>query len=1528
MRGVTTIALVVAGLCPTGLVAQIDRNSFITTFAGASWTFPGNGAAGKNAPISQVSSLNTDNDGNVIYADPGNHVVSRINANGTVTVIAGNGIRGFSGDGGPALSASLNNPIDVVMDSDGNLYISDSFNRRIRKVTPDGIISTLYVHIGSARLAILNNNIAFRLRRTFLRGGSRQNNTLYNTDPNNCLIYQTTPDGTLTTFAGNGQCGHSGDGGPATSAMINPGDGGIAVDSAGNVYLAEAPSYYIRKISPDGLITTIAGTGHRGYSGDGGPALSADLNFPQSVVLDGNGNLIFSDVNNAAIRQVSVDGTIDTIAGTGDEGYTGDGGPASKAQFLFPEGVALDGNGNLLLSDSGNFRIRSIQGALSTGSTSTAVGNARFRVVPDGTPAAQAFIFGPDGATVTPSGNLLVTEVAASKVAQIGLNSNFPFQTLAGNGASGANRGFPAVAKTAFLDTPRAIVADAKGNIYYSDNSASVVYKQTPDGMLQVYAGHPLTSGYRGDGGPATQALLVSPFGIALDKQGNLFIADRDANVIREVLAADGTIKTFAGDPAGNPGFSGDNGPATSARLNSPQNIAIDAQGDLLICDRDNNRIRKVTPNGIITTIAGNGAAKTAGDGGPALQASLNDPFNITVDSAGNIFLLEASGSTLRRIDTSGKISTIAGTPGSLLNSLDGTSAGLALLDVDGMAFDSTGNLYLPSFDSDSIRAIFVNPPVFSVSKGSLSFSGLAGGQAGPSQALGVSATLKGVQGDPGAVVSVASDSPWLKVQNAFSSGATPFNVQVQADPSKLAAGKYNGHISLSRVTASGAGSFAVIPVTFDVGTGSTATLAVQPGSLNASLTLGGPAKTLTFQVLNNGSGSLKFSLSTSGAGASAISLSTTTGTVQAGSPFPVAVTIKPSSLSAGAYSPILTVSSSSTGQNILMPVTIIVAPAAQLALSQRGFLFTAVKGGGVTPKQNLTVLNIGSGSFQWTASAITLTTGGSNWLTVSPSSGSSTAGSSTSVVTVSVDPTKLTKTGVYYGIVRVNSPGIPNAPQDVEIVLNLLSASNSPGAVLTPAGMLFTSPAGTNPSSQTFTITNLNASPLLFRINPGTFDGHAWLQTVPTTIPNPIPAGGSQIITVQPDLQSTGLTPGVYFGTATIDFSSNGSFFSRTIQVLLVVTGGSSSGSEAGLESAAAAASPACKPMQLYPLFTSFIQDFTVPSGWPVPLEVKVVDNCGASQTSGNVAVSFSNGDPLLSLQSLNDGRWQGTYFGRNTQAGQLTMGIHASQGAPSISGTTNYTGTLSNNTFGPPAVKTGGVSSAALAPPQAPLAPGEIITVQGAGFAPGQTSAQLPLKTQLGGNGVFLAGTFVPLIYSSGGLITAVVPYNIKSNAQYLLLVNRGKDGAVSGPEPVAMATAQPGIFLIDASGDPSMPQKLWTQITTGTPVNPAKIAPSNPVTAGDSLVIYCTGLGAVNGTVDVTKPAPANPPAVTNAVSVKIGGVTVNPSFAGLAPGFTGIYQVKIKVPSGITPGSGVPLIVSTQGQSSMPVKLSVK
>src|SRR5215469_10440092 len=238
------LLLAVAGFWTSSVSGQIGPNNIITTVAGAAWTFSGDGGPARNAPISQVFSLSTDANGNIIFADPGNQVVSRLNPDGTIAVLAGNGVRGFSGDGGPARRASLDNPLDAVMDKKGNLYISDSFNDHIRQVTPDGIIDAYIINISGARLAVDDSG------------------TLYFTSPDECLIYRYTADLVLTKFAGNGTCGHSGDGGPAIQAKVSPGAGGLALDSAGNLYLAEG--YYIRRIATDGTITTIAGTGQRG----------------------------------------------------------------------------------------------------------------------------------------------------------------------------------------------------------------------------------------------------------------------------------------------------------------------------------------------------------------------------------------------------------------------------------------------------------------------------------------------------------------------------------------------------------------------------------------------------------------------------------------------------------------------------------------------------------------------------------------------------------------------------------------------------------------------------------------------------------------------------------------------------------------------------------------------------------------------------------------------------------------------------------------------------------------------------------------------------------------------------------------------------------------------------------------------------------------------------------------------------------------------------------------------------------------
>jgi sugar lactone lactonase YvrE len=264
-----------------------------------------------------------------------------VSATGTITTFAGNGTAGFTGDGGPATSAQINGPSGVVVDQSGNLYIADSYNAKVRKVSASGIITTITgpwlepmgVAVDSA-------------------------GTLYVSDYFS-QVWKVSTGGTITTVAGNGTQGYSGDGGPATAAMLH-GPWGVAVDGSGNVYIADQYNNRIRRVSASGTITTVAGTGATGFSGDGGPATSAALSNPQGVSVNASGDVFICDIGNSRIRRVSASGTITTVAGNGSFVFSGDGGPATAAGLGAPRGVAFNASGDLYIADSVNNRIRKV----------------------------------------------------------------------------------------------------------------------------------------------------------------------------------------------------------------------------------------------------------------------------------------------------------------------------------------------------------------------------------------------------------------------------------------------------------------------------------------------------------------------------------------------------------------------------------------------------------------------------------------------------------------------------------------------------------------------------------------------------------------------------------------------------------------------------------------------------------------------------------------------------------------------------------------------------------------------------------------------------------------------------------------------------------------------------------------------------------------------------------------------------------------------------------------------------------------
>ncbi len=1485
-------------ICGTLWCADLTQDSIITTFAGAAHTFNGNGKPALTAPLSGFQELHTDNNGNVIFADSANDVISRLNSDGTLTVLAGNGIAGFSGEGGPAGSASLRVPSDAVTDQAGNLYIYDSLNYRIRRVTTAGIIST-YAGTGVVGYSgdggpALQAQIQFGGKMAIDTAGN-----LYFTDGVDHVIRRVAPNGIISTYAGNGQVAttpNNGNNGPATKASLGLFAGGLAVDSSGNLYVVEDYTSQIRKIATNGIITTVAGSGTYGYMD--GPAATAQFAGPFGIAIDTTGNLYIADENNGVVRKISTAGIVSTVAGSPIYGFSGDGGPALQAAFRFPEGVTVGGDGNLYIEDIGNFRVREVT---ANGDIQTVAGDGQYESTPDGTPAANASLSGPNFLSFDPSGQLLIADPEDYTVKRI--NSDGTIQTIAGDGIQGYGQGylgaFGAPATQSLLGAPRQAVADTKGNIYISDSDyARVVYIITPDGNLNVYAGQIGNAQYGGDNIPATSSGLVDPQGLALDQNGNLYISDPDNNRIRMVAASTGIITTFAG--TGTAGFSGDGGPANQAMLHFPQGIAFDPAGDLIIADVGNNRLRRVTPNGVITTIAGNGTNASSGNGGSATAAGLFEPFAVTVDSTGNIFVIETGGTSVREISSSGTISLAAGN-GQLGFGGDGGPALEATFgDAQGLAADSSGNLYISDFNNNRVREVLTTAQTATATPTSLSFLGTSDGVSAAPQPITLAASLAGLE------LVASSDSPWLSVPSTITH--TPGSISVSSNPAGLAPGTYQGNVSFASPGLTTV--LTTVHVTFQVNPADDPKLTSDTPALTFSTTSGAAPQSQLLQVLNAGSGQIDFSVILTGPASAGLSSSISQGTTQPNSPAKLTITVNPSKLPVGTSTASLLILGTNL-QFVTIPITVTVSPTPQtMALSQGGLTFMAIAGGGVTPAQSFSVLNTGTGSFSWTAQASTIS--GGNWLSISPASGSSSSTSFGSV-TVAANPAGLAA-GVYYGIIVVSSTTAANSPQQFEVVLDVLAPQpSSAGATVAPSGLIFTAPAGgDSPSSQTFQITNLNASAVPLAAKVTTASGGSWLVVAPDN--GSIGAGGAQTITVQP--QTGTLAIGVYHGSVALQAGTT----ALTVNVVFIVV--PSVPAPAGSNRHATAAS--CTPTQLIPLFTSLTQGFVVPASWPLPIEVQSVDDCGNPMTTGQLTTDFSNGDPRLSLVSLNNGLWQAIWLGHNIEAGQIVITANAQMSTPSLQGSAVFTGKLAANA-NVPSINSGGVTSGAQPGGSVLIAPGDLMTISGQYFAAAPISAtQFPLNTELAGTSVFFANATLPLIYASSGTILAAVPYNLTPNAQYDLIVSR--NGSISGPVSVTVGAAQPSILEISTSTSATVAQTLWNLLAAGTP--PASAAPTTPLTAGESLVIYCTGLGAISQSLNAGAAAPTTPISTVNAVTVSIGGQNMPVTFAGLVPGYAGLYQVTGTVPSGIATGSNVAVTVSVAGQTSAAVQVSVQ
>ncbi len=649
------------------LVSAVDGSVVLAPFDTAATTFtfrnmqPGSynlWASSRNGVASTISRKV----GPITVGAPGSGYAAAAmftaNVAGTVRTVVGGGV----GDGAFGIQAAIGSPVGITRDSAGNTYVADVVNVRVRKI--DGTT------------------------------------------------------GAVSTVAGTGQSGTTGDGGPATAATFKT-VSGLAIDGANNLYIADNTAFTVRQVNlATGIIKTFAGNGTQGYSGDGGAPTGAQLTEPSGLTVDDVGNLVIADGSGHAVRMVCnvpgtyhnvvmVANTIYTVAGTGVAAP-----PIADGLFAIgpngidtPRGVAYDAAGNLWIALQGENRVRRVD---TGGRILTVAGDGTALPAGDGAPATAAGLPAPKALGFAANQIFIATD---HRIRAINLGTNL-IATVAGDGtATFGGDGTPAI--TAQINDPQGVCADGVSNIYIADTGNSRIRKVNK-ATLKIGTLAGTGSGtYGGDNAQATNARLSVAAAVVVATNGDMYVADRQNHRVRLITAADGIISTFAG--TGVAGYNGDNIAANSAQLNGPGGLALDGNGNLYIADTANNRIRKVVlSTGKITTVAGTGNPALSGDGGPAINAELQLPLAMAIDPQGNVYIADTLNNVVRKLTVaSGKISAFAGGGGVLGDGGPATSA--QIINPTGLALDQLGNLYISDIGHSRIRKVLTSGKIITV---------------------------------------------------------------------------------------------------------------------------------------------------------------------------------------------------------------------------------------------------------------------------------------------------------------------------------------------------------------------------------------------------------------------------------------------------------------------------------------------------------------------------------------------------------------------------------------------------------------------------------------------------------------------------------------------------------------------------------------------------------------------------------------------------------------------------------------------
>lgn len=632
----------------------------ISTLAGSGLPPVGStNGTGTAASFNSPSGVAIDSSGNVYVADQSNHKIRKITAAGEVSTFAGSDASGSTD--GPGTVASFWGPSAVAVDVSGNVYVADSINNKIRKITSAGVVSTL---AGSGSVGSTNATGAAASFNGPKGVAVDSSGNVYVADSSNHKIRKITAAGVVSTLAGSGSVGSANATGAAAS-FNRP--SGVTVDSSGNIYVADFSNQKIRKITATGVVSTFAGSGSVGNANATGAA--ASFNYPFTVAVDSSSNVYVADTYNHMIRKITAAGVVSTLA----------------ESFNYPSGVAVDNSGNVYVGDSSSNQIRKITVA---GVVTTLAGI----VSADGLGAIAGF-HNPYGLTVDASGNVYVADTANHKIRKI--DSVGVVSTLAGSGNIGSADGTGAAAS---FFSPTGVVVNSMGEVYVADRNNHKIRKITPAGVVTTLAG----SGNIGSAdGAKAAASFYFPNGITMDSNGNIYVADRSNHKIRKITSA-GAVSTLAG--SGTQG--GANGTGPTASFYSPCGVAVDGSGNVYVADEYNHRIRKITATGLVSTLAGTGSAGSAD--GTGISASFNYPTGLSVNSSGDVYVADQRNHKIRKITSTGVVTTLAGTGNK--GSADGASATASFNFPNGIALDSSGNVYVVDTSNHKIRKAVPGP--------------------------------------------------------------------------------------------------------------------------------------------------------------------------------------------------------------------------------------------------------------------------------------------------------------------------------------------------------------------------------------------------------------------------------------------------------------------------------------------------------------------------------------------------------------------------------------------------------------------------------------------------------------------------------------------------------------------------------------------------------------------------------------------------------------------------------------------------